>query len=212
MVEITERKIPGCSVILYHPLWEILRKGFSENRRPAIGFSLISQDIQRIILPQGIATATFPITQYYRSKTQLQMLERRAGLDALACLSLLLIDAIQTEQSALALDVSRSLFRSLLLICMTKPYNHLEDWIFYCFAKYLLNYVSHAGERIALRSIGFSDLTTLLQWKILSLEDAGVLWRTKEDLFRGCLRILNGKYGVELGRRFLLPMEKEPQL
>lgn len=210
VVEAAERKIPGGVEILYHPVWEILRKGFSEHDKGSAWFDRLAPEIRHIIARNEIAAISFPITQYYHSIKQLQMLERRAGLDALACLSLLLIDAIKAGQSDLALDVSRSLFRSLILMCMTKPYSYLEDLIFYCFSTHLLNRVECDGEVIAFGSIQFSELITLLQWKILSLEDAGVLWRTREELFRGCLQILNGKYGIEFGRKFALPMGKIP--
>lgn len=198
LVARVDRKIRGSARLLQHPLWEILRENSKSNKRKESWLGRLSPDVQRIVLEQNLIISatgegTFP------TASQLQMLERRAGIDSLAYLSLLLVEALESEgQTEVALSIAQSLYRVLLMTCVYHPFINFADELFDCFRRRLLARVQHAGQRFGLELINFSEATLILLLQVLRQEDSDGIGATEKEKNRGCLKVLDGKCGFDL--------------
>lgn len=194
-----ERRLPGCARVLYHPLWEILRQGFGSNRSQRESWlSRISPDVQRIVVKNDIMTFSINSNNDSTTRPKLEMLERRAGIDSLACLSLLLVQANDSQRTGDALRIAEALYRVLLITCMRPPYSMLENELFDCFKRRLFSRIQHAGQCLALEKINFPEATSLLLQQVLVLEDTGRIGLAWKDTIKACHRLLCGKYGFDV--------------
>jgi len=198
LVAQVDRKIRGSARLLQHPLWEILRKSSSNNKKKESWLGRLAPDVQRIVL-EGNPVISAIGQENFPTATQLQMLERRAGIDSLACLSLLLVEALESEeQTEVALSIAQSIYRVLLMTCVYHPFFNLANELFDCFGRRLLSHVKHADRRLGLELINFSEATLILLQQVLRQEDSGEIGTTEREKNRGCLKVLDGKCGFDL--------------
>ena len=202
-----DRKVPGSARVLYHPLWEILRVGYGSNRSQRESWlSRISPDVQRVVAKNGVMTFSVDSNDDSPTPLKLNMLERRAGIDALACLSLLLLQANESQRTEDMLRIAQALYRVLLIICIRKPYCRLENELFDCFKRRIFSRVRHSGKCVALEKLNFSEATFLLLQQVLALEDAGRIGLTWKDTNKACQNLLGGKYGFDVKFALNLPL------
>ncbi|MEO8731659.1 MAG: hypothetical protein ABI410_20105 [Rhodoferax sp.] len=111
-----ERQFPGSHAVLDHPMWQLLR--LDRSLQVSIP-NLLSQlpPCHFAIVRSGSAAAqsNFVLTSDWSAR-RLRKLEREAGLDALACLIMLLRKALESGDSRQAHMFGRSLCRMLLLM------------------------------------------------------------------------------------------------
>ncbi|AKF47403.1 hypothetical protein SAMN05444506_104277 [Pseudomonas syringae] len=129
-----EQLAPGSTHEINHPLWQIMdsvdkdkETNFDEY------FKILSFDIQAVLFSGesvGISTCSIrePVTQLLLDK-----LERRAGLDALACLIAIMLEAKKRQRKSLMPKVALVLHNVLLIVAIELESrgvgSRILDWI-----------------------------------------------------------------------------------
>lgn len=102
--------------VLNHVLWESLRLDRPISRHADFWLSQLHPEVQTTIYRHGTTFSVGKSVHETLNQTRLSMLERRAGVDALACLIILLRKTADVGNNALALSLARSLCRMLLIL------------------------------------------------------------------------------------------------
>ena len=101
---------------LNHIFWETLRLDQPISRHADFWLSQLHPEVQIVIYKHGNTFRLGKSIDETLNRTQLSMLERRAGLDALACLTILLRKTADAGNSSLAQSLARNLCRMLLIL------------------------------------------------------------------------------------------------
>ena len=204
LVAKVEESLRGSARLLYHPLWEILRLERSTQQQGESWIGRLSPDIQRVALEYNLLTTASGVSSK-PMVVPLRMLERRAGIDSLAVISLLLRRAlVSAEKTKEIIDIAQSLYRVLLITCITTPYLLIAEELFDCFSRRLLSVVSYDDQRLGLELIDFPESIAFLSQFVLQLEDCYAIGYSSKETNRGCINILDGRHGFNL-RYGLLP-------
>ncbi|KQN42151.1 hypothetical protein ASE98_13165 [Pseudomonas sp. Leaf48] len=124
---------PGSTRELGHPLWEIMRSVGKKSVDADAYMRTLSVDIQAVIFSSEFSglsaySKRVPVTQRL-----LEMLEKRASLDCVACLICLILEATQQKRSATAVKAARALHNVLLMIAIElqarKIASPFLDWV-----------------------------------------------------------------------------------
>lgn len=102
--------------VLNHVLWESLRLDRPISSYADFWLSQLHPDIQTAIYRHGNTFSVGKSIVETLNQTRLSMLERRAGLDALACLIILLRKTANADNGSLAQSLARNLCRMLLIL------------------------------------------------------------------------------------------------
>lgn len=129
-----EQLSPGSTHEINHPLWQIMQSvDKSKNTNFNEYFKTLSFDIQAVLFSGesiGISTCSIrePVTQLLLDK-----LERRAGLDALACLIAIMLEAKERRRRSLMPKVALTLHNVLLIVAIELESrgvaSRLLDWV-----------------------------------------------------------------------------------
>ncbi len=107
--------VGGCAV-LNHVLWKTLRSDLRTSSHTDLWLTELHPEIQKIVYQYESSLGLSKTIRQSLNRTQLNMLERRAGLDALACLVILLRQAIEKNDGVFAQSVSWCVCRMLLVL------------------------------------------------------------------------------------------------
>lgn len=116
LVQFIAASYPDSHAVLNHVLWEVLRLDRPVSRNADFWLSQLHPEVRTTIYRYG---TTFSVGKSFPralNQTRLSMLERRAGLDALACLIILLRKTVEAGDSSLGQKLGRSLCRMLLIL------------------------------------------------------------------------------------------------
>lgn len=129
-----EKLSPGSTHEMNHPLWQIMKSvDNGKNTDFDEYFKTLSFDIQAVLFSGesigiSICSVREPVTQ-----SLLDKLERRAGLDALACLIAIMLEAKERQRRSLLPKVELTLHNVLLMVAIELESrgiaNRLLDWI-----------------------------------------------------------------------------------
>ena len=100
-------------------------------------------------------------------------LERCANLDAVAALTILLLDAVVLERDEEAFEAAQALFRTLQVVCTFFPFSQLAAAIFWLFQNRIYPLVEYDHMRFDFKDYDFAEAVMLLNQLLLGLEDAG---------------------------------------
>jgi len=116
LVHSIARTHPDSHAVLNHVLWEALRLDRPISRHADFWLRQLHPEVQIALYRHGNTFRLGKSIDEKVVKTRLPMLERRAGLDALACLIILLRKTVDTGNSSLAQSLARNLCRMLLIL------------------------------------------------------------------------------------------------
>jgi hypothetical protein len=125
---------------------------------------------------------------------QLDMLKRRAGLDALAALTFLLREAHIQEQAELALRIGDYLYEVLLITCMFSPFRLLIRELFDCFQRRVFADIQHGGERIDINAFDCQILVELLALAVRQARNADHFGYKQADIVPVCFRLMSVRH------------------
>ena len=191
-VEKIDIKIPGTARFLKHPLWDILRKTFVSALEIEAWIRTLDGDIQTILLRKNqrknpdMATGGPVVT-----KTQLDMLKRRAGLDALAALILLVRKATLHGQSEIALKICDYIYQVLLITCLLSPFRLLVREIFDCFQRRVFAGIQHNGMNIDVATFDCKAFIELLDLAVRQTRSTQQFGYQQKDIVRVCCALLD---------------------
>ena len=124
LVERVESIVTGSSSIINHVLWQVLRDLVDIDLLIEQSIGKLSWEVQRILYKSNKYNCDRKLVEGLSPKKLIQ-LERLASLDALAALVIFLRLSIMESKGIV--DISRAIYRTLLIICMKKPYSHFSE-------------------------------------------------------------------------------------
>ncbi|UCV11333.1 hypothetical protein KI614_14470 [Dechloromonas denitrificans] len=116
LVNAIETIYAGGYAVLNHVLWKTLRRDCLISLHSEFWFGELHPETQKIIYQRESNLGFGKTPHRSLNQTQLAMLERRAGPDALACLVILLRQAVENHDGVFAQTVSRRVCRMLLIL------------------------------------------------------------------------------------------------
>jgi hypothetical protein len=184
-----ENIYPNTQQIIEHPIWEILRAGTTKNIDISLWINRLSPQIQSI----------YHWNYKNQSTVQLQMAERRAGIDALALISILLLEAINNDARKMFIHRAMcSLYSVLIITCLELPYRGFSDELFDCFNRRIFMQTHPEGCRLGLELIEVKEVTRFLLFELHRMETRGKIKTDRNSIIRVLLKLLGGSYGFDL--------------
>ncbi|WP_228199613.1 hypothetical protein [Acinetobacter sp. WCHAc010052] len=124
LIDKAEAVVPGSIFIINHVLWQAMKNSINLDLLLKDGIGKLSWEVQRILYKSNKYNCDSKLIENLSSKKLIQ-LERLASLDALAALVIFL--RLSIVESKGIIDISRAIYRTLLIICMKKPYSHFSE-------------------------------------------------------------------------------------
>lgn len=116
LVNAIEGAHAGGYAVLYHVLWKTLRSDRWASSHADLWLGELHPEIQKIVYQHESKPGFGKTIRQSLNQTQLNMLERRAGPDALACLVILLRRAVEKNHGVFAQSLSWRVCRMLLVL------------------------------------------------------------------------------------------------
>ncbi len=186
--------LPGSKAILNHVLWLVLKMKYPAKAHADDWLKKLDPAIQQhVFKSQDYGVLRVPI-----SRRLLRSLERKAGLDALACLTILLCESSEQGESPLSIDIGQAIYRMLLVLGNTDRFADFIEIIFDVYRDRIFPLAKYKKERFELERANFSWSLQLLATVILRLE-ASNTHNADEPKFIGTMyKVLYGRYGFDL--------------
>lgn len=124
LIDKAEAAVQGSSLIINHVLWQAMKNSVNLDLLLKDGIGKLSWEVQRILYKPSKYNCDRKLVESLSSK-KLMQLERLASLDALA--ALVIFYRMGVEDTSSIVDISRAIYRTLLIICMKKPYLHFSE-------------------------------------------------------------------------------------
>lgn len=196
LVARVDKEVPGSARLLSHPLWRVLRTPDMGTRRRKKCLGNVAVDVQRIALGY---TSSGPSrrrgSEGVVTRRKLAMLERRAGIDSLTALVVLMYEARELGNHDVALRIGDHVYNVLLITCMFPPFRRLARELFDCFERRVFDGVEYGGERICLPAVDCEQAIELLSLATRQVRNARDFGYSREDHVRVCVDLLGTKYG-----------------
>jgi len=198
LVTRVDAKLPGSKRVLNHVLWEVLRAKHSIKE--------LADDLLRQLTPE-IQVCVFRIQRYRTSdshhrisssRRQLTLLERRSGIDALACLTILLRESSEQGENPHSIDIGKSIYRMLLVLCSTGQFGDFTQEIFDIYRDKIFSLPRHKGIIFRLKDSDFIDAVKLLTIIVLQVEDKKKFGTDGHGLNKVMYKFLDGDYGFDV--------------
>lgn len=200
LVSLVEQSAPGTAKLLKHPLWEILRnRGFTLSDK-VDWIQRLDSDVQRVLLARHSSSKS----KVSISAVKLQMLERRADLDALAALSILMLEANRSGHTKEALDIGEYVYRVLLITCFFQPYRKFSWFFFDCFQRRIFAHIAHQGLRIFLPLVDNELSLELLSLAVRQVKNIRHVELAGTATIHTLIGLLMGRFGFDV--RYALGM------
>lgn len=199
LVEQIEQQVPRSAWNLDHPLWQVLRTSKSLKKSACHWVRQLDPEIQRFALSNGEMSMSW-------GRHTLEPLERRANLDSLATLTIML--RLHHEQGNLlaAWECSRAVFRVLLILGSMFEDHAVAEQIFKIYVSRVFSLVILPGKRIALENYDYltrSRLLSLLADELRAQAEPRAARRLPTFY---ALQVLDGKRQQRARLLFTLPM------
>lgn len=206
LVQQAEEMVPRSAWALNHPLWQVLRTPAPIRKLAHKWVRELDPDIQRIVLLHGKIGLS-------ANRHMLGSLERRAGLDSLAALTILLRLNHEQGESECAWLCAIRVFRTLLMLGPLFDRQTIAERIFQIYVTRIFSRVAFAGQRMALDNYDYPTRSLLLSLLADELCDRYTTQRTQRFPSFYPLQILDGKFQLRFTQAFqipLVPVGEEP--
>jgi len=174
---------PGSAAIMYHLLWEVL-----ERKRISPNFSRLLAQLKPEI--QLLIVDMHGQPMLHTGRQFLGKLERRASIDTLAALTLLMRVNHERERPELVWEYAHSIFRVLLILGNHFKEFNIAEPLFKIFVERIFPLANWGGKKFSLESYAYYEHSTLL-FRIMELElEVNSKRLTLYDQSRVMLRLL----------------------
>ncbi len=202
-----EERSPGSSRLALHPLWGFLKALPWNPSSSDEQIRRLSTDVQATVLNERKRSFAGASPRRADIRVVLKMLERKATLDALAALVVLLNDALHQDDENLAFRVGETTFRTLLILCACYPYFVVAKEFFWLFELQVFPRIREHGVGFDFSSYEFDRHAMRLHTYLLILEDNGVVNGIRhEDAARIKQQMLDGHFGQDIEFAMLPPI------
>lgn len=124
LIDKAEAAVQGSSLIISHVLWKAMKNSINLDFLLKGSIGKLSWEVQRILYKSNKYNGDRRLVENLSSKKLIQ-LERLASLDALA--ALVIFYRIGVEGTSSIINISRAIYRTLLIVCSKKPYSHFSE-------------------------------------------------------------------------------------
>lgn len=195
-----ERVVPRSSWVLSHPLWTVLRSTSPIDKHAMTWVRQLDHEIQAIVLKpyHGIVGGA--------SQHTLGALERRASLDSLTALTLLLRLRHEEGQTECGRLYAESIFRVLLLIGTHLDQQGVAERMFQLYAERVFNLVEFKEQRIDLASYDYVFTSYLLASIAERVREKHASQRDRRMPTFYALQVLTGPYALRFKQYFQIPL------
>lgn len=134
-------------------------------------------------------------------------LEKRAGIDALACLTILLRESSERAENLLSIDIARTIYRMLLVLGHTARFADFIGMIFGIYRDRIFPLAESKGRRLELENVDFTGTVRLLSVLVRRIDPEA---SDEKTLIRTTYKILDGRHGVKLMLALNPPISAKP--
>lgn len=188
--------VAGSSKALNHVLWKVLRHSTNVSAHADDWLRQLSPELQLLIYGRDDQFRIHGGRQF------LAKFERRASIDALACLTILLRVSQENGDDEQAWQFAMSTFRVLLMLGHQFAERKIADMLFKIYVERIFTGIKWNGERFYLGEYVFSlwaDLLHQFARNTLQTKGRSIAWREEAEYM---LRVLEGNYGLDLTLSF----------
>ncbi|MDP3742928.1 MAG: hypothetical protein Q8Q76_01130 [Methylotenera sp.] len=194
LINKVDSQVSGTQYLIDHVLWECLKVDTKRKFDANSWFKKLRANIQQIIFEDNASNVLGNTRRIKFSEVQLKMLERRAGVDALACLMILFHESYSEENHERALDIGISIYKVLLIVNNTLPFKHFTMELFYIFDKKVFSKINANGLGFRFDKFSFVDAVELLNTLLLVIEDSGQSVNSLDTM----IRLIDGEHGFDI--------------
>lgn len=202
-----EKLMPGYARLFFHPIWDVIDQKVCELQLTEMWLGRLSAEVQNVVFDMD---STQPSGSYIRrpiKKQWLPMLERRAGIDALACLTIFYYEAEAANDQALAFELGLSMFRTLQMVCTFEPFSTVGEEFFDFYRQEVLDEINDGLVRIDFNEFNLTESLGRLDRLLHSLARRGVVKiSTPKQRISAMYRLIAGDFGHDARCAFSAPL------
>lgn len=180
-----------------HVLWDTVRLSKPAAQNADAWIRQLDPNIQSILWEKDKKITGNRIRIRQLQTKHLQMIERRASLDALACLTLLLREAHEIGHTQQSFEIAKSLCRVLLMIGDVLNGHGISKPLYEYYEELILPLASWQEKRLSYKGINFMELVGWLYHRLYHLTDVSPHCLNEQELVLYKLKIINGDYGFD---------------
>lgn len=200
LVQQAEQSVPYSAWALNHPLWQVLRTPGPIRKSALPWIRQLDPDIQRFALSNGAVSTSI-------DRHTLDPLERRAGMDSLAALTIMLRLNHELGNSRSAWEYAGVIYRVLLMLGPMFERHTVAEQVFQIYVDRVFSLVTFAGKRMAFENYDYPTKSRLLGMLAAEAEEQSGLKVARRLPSFYALRVLDGKYQQRARWMFMLPTE-----
>ena len=189
-----------------HVLWDSLRLSHSATQNADAWIRRLAPDVQSILWSKDKKISGNRVRMRQLSALHLQMIERRASLDALACLTILLREAHELGRMVQSFNIAKSLCRVLVMIGDVLNGHGISRPLYDYYEEIILPLACWQEKRISYQGLHFMELVGHLYHRLYHLRNVDLCRLSEQEKVLYKLKILNGEYGWDY-MRLLNPVE-----
>lgn len=198
LVTQVDKALPGTKAILNHVLWQVLQTKQSVSECADDWLHKLSPHIQQCVFKnQDYGYSRIPT-----SKRLLLSLEKRVGIDALACLTILLCEMSEDGENPLAIEVGKFIYRMLLVLAISDCFGDFGEIFFDVYKQKVFPLAKFNDQRLVFDDIDFMEVVTALTTIVFDMPEVKQTNYQKSELVSLIYKILNGRRGIRI--KFLL--------
>lgn len=201
LVEQIEQQVPRSARNLNHPLWQVLRTSKPIKTSACQWVRQLDPEIQRFVLSNGEVSMGW-------GRHILEPLERRASLDSLAALTIMLRLHHEQGNPLAAWDLAQVVFRVLLILGSMFEDHAIAERIFKIYVSRVFSLVVLPGKRIALEDYDYPTWSGFLNRLADELRAQSEPQAARRLPTFYALQVLDGKSQQRVQLLFTLPVEE----
>ncbi|MDO9149743.1 MAG: hypothetical protein Q7U33_00015 [Methylotenera sp.] len=187
-------QLSGTQYLIDHVLWKCLKVDINGAFDVDSWIKELRPNIQQVIFEDSFPNVVGGVRRIKFSEVQLKMLERKAGIEALACLMILFHESYSEGNYERALDIGISLYRVLLIACNTLPFKHFTTELFYIFDKKVFSQIDANGLGFRFDEFNFVEAVELLNTLLLVIEDSNQSVSSLDTM----IKLIDGGHGFDI--------------
>lgn len=190
-------KLPGTKRILNHVLWKTLQAKYWTKECADDWLIQLGPDIQGVMFQTHRYGTSESFQRIHSSRNQLIQIERRSGFDALACLTILLRESCEQGENPFSIEIGKSIFRMLLVLCRTNLFGNFAQEIFDVYRNKIFSLPRCNGQIFRLETFNFLEAVGLLNILVLQINDRSKSDQNGNGLVEVMYKLLDGDYGFD---------------
>lgn len=188
-------RFEGAQSEFEHVLWDTLRLSNSVVQNADAWIRRLDPDVQSILWNKDKTISGNRVRIRQLSALHLQVIERRASLDALACLTILLREAHELGRMEQSFNIAKSLCRVLVMIGDMLNGHGISRPLYEYYEEIILPLACWQEKRISYQGLHFMELVGWLCHSLYHLRNVDLYRLSEQEKVLYKLKILNGDYG-----------------